>query len=854
MNRGRLPPGKMSEVIQDLADNGVHVTRDVLNKLTKKYEAQAISVEEGTATLPLRDITVELQTNVSSLGVDGVEDINSTKKAIGRPKGSTKANARKENILQRKCKTEIAIAYEKKQAEMKEAGHERVPKGYLTNLIRQKKKDLGVSETYYIAEKTIHTRLNVKRLEPNHPGVESPLLSAEETLVQICIAMGNCRQPLTASEGLQLMNSLIKDRELQEKLVTFKRQRRMENHLGEVVGEVGKKYWKLFMKRNAHRLVTKRGERFACNRADWSKLSYFKQMYDVIYDQMVDAGVARVREIAVFMNRSGDIVDEASKFGEPCDIEILHPDYILFGDETGCNTSQKKDGHEAGTKYICASGQVPKTACVTTDHRFTLLPITTASGEAVVSVVIFQGKSSEVPGNWADGIDVRVEPLRGENGKIRTDGSNFGKGKYFPRGPTCTFRGKDIPCLTYITESGGINGDILVDILRTLDELDVFPRVPGGPVPFLIIDGHESRLAPTFLKYINDQGHVWKVCLGIPYATSFWQVGDSKEQNGTFKVIWYRQKRELVTFKRDRGMPLVIGPTDIMPLLNRAFFHSYARPQTNRNATSDRGWSPPNRKLLTHKELIQDVPKETPAPTNQPHQEQVLTTNASTSDPDLNSGEGFSSDTLGRLLQTHARNGGIERHQQRLRDGNNVRKSLEEAKRMTSGILVGNGIHSLNNPGLLTKIGQQEKKTLEKQLDDARKKRGGLLGRIRKVQLIRDEKGPGTEAAGFLTWSARQCRDYLQYKRLDTDGAMPKNVGPLRLRCLEVMGRTSPTASPHPSDDEASVSDEQREETDENLDLVSAPNTSHDEEAAASEDYEERGDGGPNLGVFSAQI
>jgi hypothetical protein len=37
---------------------------------------------------------------------------------------------------------------------------------------------------------------------------------------------------------------------------------------------------------------------------------------------------------------------------------------------------------------------------------------------------------------------------------------------------------------------------------------------------------------------------------------------------------------------------------------------------------------------------------------------------------------------------------------------------------------------------------------------------------------------------------------------------MPKNVGPLRARCKEVMGRVSPTASPHPSDDEASVGEE----------------------------------------------
>jgi hypothetical protein len=39
-----------------------------------------------------------------------------------------------------------------------------------------------------------------------------------------------------------------------------------------------------------------------------------------------------------------------------------------------------------------------------------------------------------------------------------------------------------------------------------LDELDVFWRVPGGTVPVLIIDGHESWLAPQFLRYINGEG------------------------------------------------------------------------------------------------------------------------------------------------------------------------------------------------------------------------------------------------------------------------------------------------------------------------------------------------------------
>ena len=88
-----------------------------------------------------------------------------------------------------------------------------------------------------------------------------------------------------------------------------------------------------------------------------------------------------------------------------------------------------------------------------------------------------------------------------------------------------------------------------------------------------------------------------------------------------------------------------------------------------------------------------------------------------------------------------------------------------------------------------------------------RKKRREALARIRKVAANREEKGCGEENE-FKKWDARQCRDYLQYKKIETDGAMPKKVGPLRVRCKEVMGRVSPTASPHPSDDEASVGEE----------------------------------------------
>jgi hypothetical protein len=377
-NGGRLPHLKMAEVLQGLLDNGANANRDMLNQRLKRYKKPPAGISPE-APLSVIDVTIAHQSNVSSLlGVEGVENnmvTNTNTKMAGRPKGSTRDSIKKANDNIEECKVEISLAYQKKMNESKAAGRERVTPGYLTNLIRDTKTAKGIPKDYYISEKTIKARIIRKKLHPPHPGTSSPLEGAEEAVVQILIQMGNIRQPLTATEGLQLMNGLIKNQDLQRKLIDFKLKRRMKGDL-EHLGRVGKSYWNGFMKRHHHQLVTKRGEKFASNRADWSKHSYIKQMYDVIYDEFVGAGVARKLPQEVFMDRLGNIVEKEKKFGEAIDIEITHPDYILFGDETGCNTSQKKDGHIAGTKYVVGRGQVPKTQCATTDHRFTLLPIT----------------------------------------------------------------------------------------------------------------------------------------------------------------------------------------------------------------------------------------------------------------------------------------------------------------------------------------------------------------------------------------------------------------------------------------------------------------------------------------------
>jgi len=71
---------------------------------------------------------------------------------------------------------------------------------------------------------------------------------------------------------------------------------------------------------------------------------------------------------------------------------------------------------------------------------------------------------------------------------------NFGEGKYYPGGPKCKYNGKVVDCLTYTSKCGGIAGEILVEILTYFNSIDLFPHVPGGPIPVLIVDGHQSRL------------------------------------------------------------------------------------------------------------------------------------------------------------------------------------------------------------------------------------------------------------------------------------------------------------------------------------------------------------------------
>lgn len=58
-------------------------------------------------------------------------------------------------------------------------------------------------------------------------------------------------------------------------------------------------------------------------------------------------------------------------------------------------------------------------------------------------------------------------------------------------------------------------------------------------------------------------------------------MGDSLEQNGSWKIALAKAKRELVRYKRRMAFDMSILRTDVMPLVNEAWKNNFAQVESN---------------------------------------------------------------------------------------------------------------------------------------------------------------------------------------------------------------------------------------------------------------------------------
>ena len=124
-------------------------------------------------------------------------------------------------------------------------------------------------------------------------------------------------------------------------------------------------------------------------------------------------------------------------------------------------------------------------------------------------VIIFVGEQG-VHAHWQSGFDITAQSHGSDDDIHFLEANSIGVGKMYPYGPTCCFRGVDVPTLCLATPHGGITSETLKLILKSWDELGVTQRGPGL-MSHLQVDGHGSRFELSFLQYVCDPMTAWSV-------------------------------------------------------------------------------------------------------------------------------------------------------------------------------------------------------------------------------------------------------------------------------------------------------------------------------------------------------
>ena len=349
--------------------------------------------------------------------------------------------------------------------------------------------------------------------------------------------------------------------------------------------------------------------------------------------------------------------------------------------------------------------------------------------------------------------------------------------------------GIKVPTLVRWSPKGSITSEFLVDICATLDHLKVFNRDDGAK-PFILLDGHQSRIELPFLEYVNNPAHPWCACIGVPYGTYLWQVGDSEEQNGTFNMESTKAKMRIVAKKERMSLPPVIEPYEIIPIINSAWPTSFGRVKTNQNAISERGWYPWNRNLLLHNKIraamTNEEKEKEPSrkiliPTHRNERYVDLSKNTPTFDKKfyptvdanttknlrLNFSQGTALRCLERIVQSNDTMEARCRIKAAQDKGKTLHEELEDARSCTAGVIVKARHHRL---GLtvkdFVKEGRQKKKE-EARAAEEKLRAYQSNNRQKLEEVLMKNKPPHT-------WNIAEFTAVLRVLKTKDDGPMPK--------------------------------------------------------------------------------
>ena len=617
----------------------------------------------------------------------------------GRSKGSTKVAKLKYQQETKNIVTSCSKRYWAEREKATKLGR-KVAAGTLKRIVNEETKNANLPINV-ISQETILSRIKRRNPEAINFQQVSPIHELEPMIAEFCIRLARMGHPLTRETVIALANDLIKETDYNKKVSMFKEVRKLKN-----IETLGAAWYRGFMSRNATKLTRKGANIKDTKRSTWVRKENFENMYNCVYENMVEAGVA------VKMDEAVDHGD-----GLRTHYALTKPEFVLFVDETGSNTNQLKDGRVGGEQFILPKEDAGQCGPIgaTTDIHFTVLPFLSATGQAVMCAVIFKSDLdiSKIPVSWKTGIDITV-------------GNVYDIKQVMKGGPTCTYLGKKIPCFYGASPNASITAELLVSMIKFMDELNVFDRTIAKP--FLLLDGHHSRMSLHFLRYVNDPAHRWLVCFGVPYATHVWQPNDAEGLNGKFKLELTRAKKKYLLA---RGSPK-FEPTDIIPLVNTAFQASFANEKSVKRAIARRGWNPLNYKLLeifVNPRGNETISSETPCT--------IVT-------PSLNAFHGSASTYMDPLVEEAKKDAGRKRRNEELKAALATKEQklhhLKTMGKVSSARLAANNHYVLDENVLecleeIEKTAESAKaKSKQKQRELENKRRQALESSLKKLQ------------------------------------------------------------------------------------------------------------------------
>ena len=110
-----------------------------------------------------------------------------------------------------------------------------------------------------------------------HGGYISPMIKVEDKRVGLIIQMARIRHPLTPSSCLQLVNDFISGTQTKKDVIDFKT-KYCFNKSKDGGRLLGRGYCKGFKKRNAHLIVSKRGQKYKMDRDNWTRYRNFNHV------------------------------------------------------------------------------------------------------------------------------------------------------------------------------------------------------------------------------------------------------------------------------------------------------------------------------------------------------------------------------------------------------------------------------------------------------------------------------------------------------------------------------------------------------------------------------------------------